>query len=120
MGLIGKAGIDVQVQAHATLARCYAHLKGDQGAQAEYATVRSLWRDQAAAQKKLNDAYPDESNEARIRRLGKALDAVGEALFDDADRQKRTDVDTIRFPITRGRARRTTSSSSSRRRSATG
>ncbi len=98
MGLIGRAGIDIEVQAHTTLARCYVHLKGDQGAKAEYARVRELWKDQGAAQKKLNDAYPDESQESRIRRLGKALDAVGEAMFYDADERKRADVDTVHFP----------------------
>ena len=41
MGLIGKAGIDIEVQAHATLGRCYQHVKGDQGAKAEFATVRT-------------------------------------------------------------------------------
>jgi len=102
MGLIGRAGIDIEVQAHATLARCYAHQSGDQGARAEYARVRELWRDQAAAQKKLTDSYPDESKEAKARRLGKALDAVGEAVFYDADERKRADVDTIRFPIYTG------------------
>ena len=98
MGLIGKAGIDVQVQAHATLGRCYEHVKGTQGAQQEFAKVRALWKDQAAAQKKLESDYPDESQEARIRRLGKALDAVGEAIFYDADEKKRAEVDVIRFP----------------------
>jgi TolA-binding protein len=102
MGLIGRAGIDVEVQAHTTLARCYVHLKGDQGAKAEYARVRELWKDQAAAQKKLNDAYPDENQESRVRRLGKALDAVGEAMFYDADERKRADVDTVHFPEYRG------------------
>jgi TolA-binding protein len=102
MGLIGKAGIDVQVQAHATLARCFSHLKGDQGAKAEYASVRSLWNDQAAAQKKLNEAYPEETQEARVRRLGKALDAVGEAIFYDADERKHADVDVIKFPFYTG------------------
>lgn len=98
MGLISKAGIDVEVQAHATLGRCYQHQKGETGAKAEFAKVRSLWADQAAAQKKLNDAYPDESPDSKIRRLGKALDAVGEAIFYDADEHKRSDVDVIRFP----------------------
>ncbi len=102
MGLIGRAGIDIEVQAHATLARCDRHLDGDQGARAEYARVRELWRDQAAAQKKLMDAYPDESKEAKARRLGKALDAVCEAVFYDADERKRADVDTIKFPVYSG------------------
>jgi hypothetical protein len=98
MGLIGKAGIDVQVQAHATLGRCYSHMRGDQGTKAEYARVRDLWKDPAAAMKKLNDAYPEEDEQAKQKRLGKALTAVGEALFYNADEIKKSTVDTIRFP----------------------
>ncbi len=98
MGLIGRAGIDVQVQAHATLGRAYSHLKGKTGADSEYAKVRSLWKDPAAAVKKLNDAYPDEDQGQKAKRLGKALNAVGEAIFYAADEQKRKTVDTIKFP----------------------
>jgi tetratricopeptide (TPR) repeat protein len=102
MGLIGRAGIDIEVQAHATLGRCFDHLRGDQGARAEYARVRELWRDQAAAQKKLMDSYPDESKETKARRLGKTLEAVGEAVFYEADERKRADVDSIKFPAYAG------------------
>jgi TolA-binding protein len=99
MHLMGKAGIDVQVQAHATLARCEEHMRGRQNSAAgEFAKVRALWKDQAAAQKKLDAAYPDESQTERLRRLGKALDSVGEALFYDADEKKHSTVDTIKFP----------------------
>ncbi|HEY1955258.1 MAG TPA: hypothetical protein VGH28_06590 [Polyangiaceae bacterium] len=98
MGLIGKAGVDIQVQAHATLGRCYEHMKGTQGADQEFAKVRAIWHDQAAAQKKLDSDYPDEDSQAKLRRLGKALDAVGEAIFYDADAKKRAEVDTIHFP----------------------
>ena len=97
MGLMSKAGIDVQVQAHATLARCNSHMRGQTGA-AEYAKVRELWKDSAAAQKKLDEAYPDEDAAAKGKRLGKALTAVGEALFYNADELKKANVDTIKFP----------------------
>ena len=99
MGLIDRAGIDVQVQAHATLARAYTKMKGDQGAKAEYARVRELWKDPAAAVKKLSDAYPSEDDGQKAKRLAKALNAVGEALFYSADEMRRATVDPIHFPV---------------------
>ena len=43
MGTIDRAAPDVQVQAHATLARAYSNLKGEsRGAKTEYAKVRAL------------------------------------------------------------------------------
>lgn len=102
MGLIDRAGVDVQVQAHATLARAYSHMKGDQGAKAEYQRVRDLWKDPAAAQKKINDAYPAEDAGAKAKRLAKALTAVGEAYFYAAEENRRLTVDSVKFPEYRG------------------
>ena len=96
MSLIDRAGVDVQVQAHATLARAYAKMKGDQGAKMEYARVRDIWKDPGAAEKKLNDAYPTEDKDA------KALNAVGEAIFYNAEEQRHIIVDPINFPVYRG------------------
>jgi TolA-binding protein len=102
MPLIDKAGLDVQVQAHAALARAYLKQKGDQGAKAEYQRVRDLWKDPKAAVAKINDAYPDEDEGQKLKRLAKALNAVGEAYFYNADEVKRTTVDTIKFPVYNG------------------
>ena len=103
MGLIDRsAGLDVQVQAHAMLGRAYVKLKGDQGASQEYGRVRALWKDPAAATKKLSDAYPAEDEGQKGKRLAKALNAVGEALFYAADEAKRDAVDPLRFPVYAG------------------
>ena len=52
MGVIDKAAPDVQVQAHATLARAFieAQRQATAHAKGEYAKVRGLWTDPAAAE----------------------------------------------------------------------
>lgn len=103
MGVIGRAAPDVQVQAHATLGRVYTRLKNsDNLAKAEYAKVRGLWTNPADAEAKIKAAYPSEDDRARDRRLGKALDAVGEAFFYAAEERRRAEVDPVKFPVYAG------------------
>jgi hypothetical protein len=99
MGVINKAAPDIQVQAHATLAKAYTHTKGGDGnAKAEYAKVRSLWQNPQDAIARINSAYPGEDEGSRQKRIGKAVTAVGEAFFYAADEAKRNEVDKIKFP----------------------
>jgi len=99
MAFIDKsAGIDVQAQAHAMLAKAYTKMKGDQGAKAEYDKTRNLWKDPAAGMKKLNEAYSGEDEGAKAKRLAKLLNAVGEALFYFAEEQRHIVVDPVKFP----------------------
>ncbi|MBK6694174.1 MAG: tetratricopeptide repeat protein [Myxococcales bacterium] len=103
MGVISKAAPDIQVQAHATLGHSLSNIKGQQGAAgAEYAKVRALWTDPAGAVKKIAEAYPGEDEGAKQRRLGKALNAVGEAIFFAAEEKRKADVETIKFPAYKG------------------
>jgi tetratricopeptide (TPR) repeat protein len=104
MGVIAKAAPDVQVQAHATLGRAYTHARGGEGnAKVEYAKVRALWADPGAAAAKIKEAYPDDDEATRAKKLGKALNAVGEAYFYAAEEMKRAQVDTIKFPAYKGK-----------------
>lgn len=89
------APFDVMVQAHALLGRAHDKLKSTSQAQAEYTKVKNAYSNPQAAMERLTEAYPDEGE--RLRHLGKALTAVGEALFFFAE-QKRRDVEKIRFP----------------------
>jgi hypothetical protein len=101
MGLIEKsATFDVVVQAHGLLARTYASLKRAKDARAEYAKVQKLWSDAKAAENKIM-SLPDEDEAGKIRRLGRALTAVGEAYFYFAE-EKREDVEKIKFPDYKG------------------
>ncbi|MCS6899612.1 MAG: hypothetical protein RMJ98_08040 [Myxococcales bacterium] len=97
MAMIDKnAPLDVQVQAHALLGRVFVRIKSANNADQEYNKVRALWRDpKAASDKILADT------EGGVRRLGKALTAVGEAYFYFAEKSKK-EVDKIKFPEYKG------------------
>lgn len=78
------ASVDERAQAHRLLARAHAHLQRDVSAVKEYEQVLDLWNDPQAAAAAIEAL--DEPRAARARRLGCALDAVGEALFFFAER----------------------------------
>src|ERR1019366_805699 len=62
----------------------------------------SIWGDGSAAQAKIADAYKADSPDSRAHKLGKALDAVGEAMFFAAEERKKDKVDAIPFPVYKG------------------
>jgi TolA-binding protein len=104
MGQIDRnATFDVQIQAHAMLARVFTKINNPSSAAPEYNKVRGYWKDPQAALKKL-DAIGGGDDE-KVRRLGKVLTAVGEALFFFAE-QKRKEVDKIKFPEYKGSGQR--------------
>lgn len=101
IGLIERsATFDVVVQAHAMLGRVYTQLKNEKSAKQSYGKVRSLWSDPKAAEQKVMK-IPDEDEGQKLRRLAKALTAVGEALFYFAE-EKRAAAETIGFPAYKG------------------
>jgi tetratricopeptide (TPR) repeat protein len=102
MGIIDRAAPDVQLQAHATLGRAYARLNSGALARSEYAKVKHLWADPAAAEAKIRGAYPSEDDAQRDRRLGKAIAAVGEAMFFAAEERRLAEVETLKFPEYKG------------------
>ncbi len=96
MSLIDRsATVDVQIQAHALLGQVFVRTNSASNAATEYGKVRGLWKDPAATVKRIEDSGGD------LRRIGKALTAVGEALFFFAE-QQRKEVDKIRFPEYKG------------------
>jgi TolA-binding protein len=95
-----KATPDVQVQAHALLARAYAKTKREPNAAGEYKKVLSLWSDPKKAAGAIASAAEDEA--AKTRSLGRALEAVGEAQFYFAE-QARTKLDKLEFPAYKGK-----------------
>ena len=98
MSTLDKAPPDIQVQAHATLARALMHLKSVAQARGEYDKVRRIWGDGSVAQAKINEAYKSEGADQQAHKLGKALDAVGEALFYAAEDKKKEKVESLPFP----------------------
>lgn len=130
MAQIDKGPIDIRVQAHAALARVFRKLAKpkmvertvikivgrkekrstemvpvevlDAGAKKEYAAVRDLWGKGGDGMAKIDEAYKDEPQAARGKRLGKALTAVGEAYFYAAEEEKQAQVDPLKFPEYKG------------------
>ncbi len=98
---IERAPLDLRVQAHATYARALSHLQPAQ-AGAEYARVRALWGDGASVATSLDAVYKDASAEDRAHRLGKSLDAVGEAMFFAAEADRHAKVDALPIPPYQG------------------
>ena len=104
MSSLDKAPPDIQVEAHATYARALMHLKATGQARGEYDRVRKIWGDGSAAQAKIVEAYKTDTEDSRSHKLGKALDAVGEAMFFAAEERKKEKVDTLPFPVYKGPA----------------
>jgi hypothetical protein len=99
MGIIDRSPPDIQVQAHATLARAFTHLHGSEAqAKGEYAKVRGLWSNPDASIAKINESYAGEDEGQKTKRLAKSLNAVGEAYFYAAEEARHAIVDPIHFP----------------------
>jgi TolA-binding protein len=101
MGLIDKqAALDVKVQAHALLARAFMETKSEGSAKGEYAKIVGAWKDpKAAADSITNQAGVDGAT--KQRQLGRALTAVGEAVYFFAEK-KREAVNKVKFPVYKG------------------
>ena len=106
-GSIGQidrnATLDVQIQAHAMYGLVNAKTGGSTQAKSEYDKVRGYWKNPAEVVNKLN-AIPGDENQ-KVRRLGKSLTAVGEALFFFAE-EKRAVAEKIQFPEYKGSGQR--------------
>ena len=103
MAIIDKnAAYDVRVQAHGMLGHVYSELNRPANAGPEYRKVVDLWKDPKAAQAKVFEDAKDTDEAGRIRRLGKALTAVGEGLFFFAEEKRKKTVDPIKFPEYKG------------------
>lgn len=102
MALIDKqATLDIRVQAHALLGRAYLNTKRGTNAAGEYGKVAGAWKDPDKAVGEIK-SIKDESDDAKTRRIGRALEAVGEALFYFAE-DKKSKVDAVKFPEYKGK-----------------
>jgi tetratricopeptide (TPR) repeat protein len=91
-----SAAIDQQILAHTMLGRVLVRLNDGRKAEAEYGRVLDLWKDPPSVVSRI------EGEGGGDRRLAKALIAEGEALFFFAEKKRRSDVETVRFPEFRG------------------
>lgn len=117
MSIIDKSAPDIQVQSHATLARAMYKVKcgqaekdkkpcEDRASKSEYTKVRGYWNNPDDAIAKIKAAYPTEDDAQKERRIGRALNAVGEAYFMSAEEMKRTQVDVLKFPEYKGNGKK--------------
>lgn len=94
-----QASLDIKLQAHALLGHAREQQKAGSGDR-EYAKVVAAWkRPEKATAAILSMEEPQASKE---RRLGKAVTAVGEALFHFAEK-KRREAEALKFPVYKGR-----------------
>jgi tetratricopeptide (TPR) repeat protein len=98
-----KAKLDVKIQAHALLGRCYANARRNGQADREYSRVIASWKDPNAMKSKLDSLGGSQAQ--KLRRLAKVLTAVGEALYHYADK-KRKKAESYKFPVYKGSGER--------------
>lgn len=91
--------LEARLAAHVMLGRVCQLLGDTKCAAAHHGTVRELWRDPKAARVELDALGGDDA--AKLRRLGRALNAVGEAMFFAAE-AKRLLADQEKFPVYKG------------------
>jgi tetratricopeptide (TPR) repeat protein len=98
-----NATVDVKLQARALLGQAYAKQRRTAQADKEYGKVRAAWADPGKMMQKLNDIGGSQA--AKVRRIGKVLTAVGEALYHFAEK-KRVAAEAIKFPVYKGSGER--------------
>ncbi len=104
LALIDKqATLDVKVQAHALLAHAHQLTGSDGPAKAEYGKVIGAWKDPVRAAKDIEAQAGDAAT--KQRQLGRALTAVGEAMYFFAE-EKRAKVEAVKFPAYKGNGER--------------
>ncbi|MEP7125114.1 MAG: hypothetical protein ABJE95_29560 [Byssovorax sp.] len=102
MAMIDRnARVDVQILAHAGLARALVGLHEDVRAAAEYEKVRASYRDPERVIKRLQQDYSGDEN----RPVARVLTAVGEAIFFFAE-AKRREAEAIARPVYKGAGER--------------
>ncbi len=95
--LFERSPVDLRIRETALRARAHAETpETAELARGEYAMVVSMWGTGAEALKSLQHEYPEADESQRLRRLGKSLDAVGEALFAAAEDERLAHVETVK------------------------
>lgn len=90
-----KGALDVRIQAHALRGRVMARQGKASQADQEYGKVRSSWKNPNQMKSELDKLGGSEFQ--KVRRLGKVLTAVGEAIYYFADK-KRQKAEGYAFP----------------------
>lgn len=104
--LVERAPLDLYVRAKVLVA--HAHAEGSPAnrrlASTENSAVIARWGKGDTATKSIEAAWPSEDEGMRMRRLGRALTAVGEAMFASAEARRLAEVETLKPPTYAGTA----------------
>lgn len=98
-----RGAIDERLAAHALSGRLHARANAIAAAESEFRLVRDLW---AAPGTATSIGGAGESEDVKMGRVARALDAVGAALFFLADQSRKQNVDTLKFPAFKAAASR--------------
>jgi hypothetical protein len=91
--------LDIVIGAHTAAGRACAMLADEDCAAASYAAVTAAWADPASAVKRLEALGGD--GEAQRKRLARAINSVGEAVFFSAE-QRRREAEKLARPVYQG------------------
>ncbi len=100
-GIDKNASLDVRIQVHAVMGRAGARTRQKTLARSEYRAVLALFSDPSRASESITSSEKD--SVLADRRVGRALESVGEAIYFFAD-EKKARVDAVRFPVYKGPA----------------
>ncbi len=104
--LVERAPVDLYLRAKVLMA--HAHAEGPPAtrrlASTENSAVVARWGKGDTAMKSIEAAWPGEDEGTRMRRLGRALTAVGEAMFASAEARRLAEVETLKPPTYSGPA----------------
>ncbi len=100
--LIDDAPIDIRLQARLLVGRAQLHGPTPDRGYAELQTALSMYGNGGALGDMIAIAYPTEDEGQRMRRIGKSLNAVGDALVLLADRDREKSLASQRPPVYAG------------------
>jgi outer membrane protein assembly factor BamD (BamD/ComL family) len=104
--LVERAPLDLYVRAKVLMA--HAHAEGPPAtrglAATENSAVVARWGKGDTAMKSIEAAWPGEDEGTHMWRLGRALTAVGEAMFANAEARRLAEVETLKPPMYAGPA----------------
>lgn len=98
IAMLDRGPPDLTTRAHALLAHAYAKSSTPERAKPEYAKVRAVWNDPDAAENAIVRGWPNEERGKTDRRLARALNAVGEAMFAAAEDKRLAEVEPLKLP----------------------
>ena len=106
LAMLDRGPVDLTIRAHALLARIAIESNDPARATTEFAKVRAMWSDPAAAQLAIRHGWPGEDEQQISKRVATCALAVGEAMWNAAEDQRVAEVEPLKLPPFTGPAER--------------